>query len=80
MYWFPFLNDTDVNVLYEVDGSWLPLYAGIHPEWQRANTDTATWAIKKYTYSGTTPTGRERVGNGKKDMNYIRDDRASYFA
>jgi hypothetical protein len=80
MFWTPYLNDTDVNVLYELDWAWLPLYAGVYPEGKRAATDEKVRAIKKYFYDGGFPIGREWVGTGKKSATYVRDDRASYFA
>lgn len=79
MYWFPYLWDTDSNVLYEVDNNGIAQYAGIYPEWKRADVDEACWAIKKFYYDWDgNPTGREWVW-GKKNMNYVRNDRASYF-
>ncbi len=79
MYWLPYLNDTDENVLYEVSWTGQPLYAWFHPQKKRTATTENVWAIKKYYYSGTTPIWREWAGSGKKDTSFAWDDRASYF-
>ena len=75
----PYTDLIDLDVIYEVDWSWNPLYEGRCDGGQRDHTGETIWAIKKFFYEAGVCVGWKRAWDGPWDDSRIRDDRATYF-